>query len=384
MSYSPNLATRRTVLKNGLAIAGATTVTGMAAKAAPPNGKLVFTYDDGAVEDYTHTYQKAHRRESVPGCSAVPSSYVGKSGNLSADQLQELANEGWEIMSHSVKHRMLGHITVTRDIAANDQKIYVEENFHGSFPGDTLVVSNGSQSTTVTVAGNGSDNRGKFIRVQSSVGQSFTASDGVFTHYTRDVIRMALKKSKRQLEGYGVNVTNIVMPYAGYGERTREMVDEYYTAVVNAESTAGGNPQIMEPGQIRLPHLSRMLFREGSATKAELGTFLDKIASQNGLGILGGHSWWQERLPPSRIRMVIRMAKDRNIDIVTLRDALADSGIATTTTAQPATPTTSTRPTARTPTTNSPTTDIDQPGFGVLAALAGISGVAALKRYWTT
>ncbi|WP_433633049.1 polysaccharide deacetylase family protein [Halomicrococcus sp. NG-SE-24] len=376
MSNSPNSATRRAVLKNGLAIAGAPTVTGMAATAAPPNGKLVFTYDDGPIEDYTHTYQKAHRREGVPACSAVPSSYVGKSGNLSGDQIQELTDEGWEIMSHSVKHRMLGHITVTRDIAANDQKIYVEENFHGSFPGDTLVVSNGSQSATVTVSGKGSDNRGKFVRVQSSVGQSFTASDEVFTHYTKDVIQTALKKSKRQLEGYGVNVTNIVMPYAGYGKRTREMVDEYYTAVANAESTAGGSPQIMEPSQIRLPHLSRMLFREGSATKSELRTFLDKIASQNGLGILGGHSWWQERLPPSRIRMVIRMAKDRNIDIVTLRDALADFGI---TTSQ----TTSATTNAQT-TTNRSTTKTDQPGFGVLAALASIGSAAALKRYLTT
>ena len=378
LSDSPNSATRRAVLRNGLAVAGAIPVTGLSATAAPPNGKLVFTYDDGPVEDYTHTYQKAHRREGVPACSAVPSSYVGNSGNLSADQLQNLTDEGWEIMSHSIKHRMLGHIAVTRDIAADDRRIYVEENFHGSFPDDTLDVSDGSQSTTVTVAGKGSDNRGKFIRVKSPVGQSFTASDDVFTHYTKDIIRMALKKSKRQLESYGVSVTNIVMPYAGYGERTQKMVDEYYRAVANAESTGGGNPPIVEPSQIRLPHLSRMLFREGTATKAEIGTFLDKIASQNGLGILGGHSWWQERLPPSRIRMVIQMAKDRNIDIVTLRNALVDLGITTTTSR-----TTSATTNAQT-TTNPPAMKRDRLGLGVLAALAGIGGAAALKRYGRT
>jgi len=169
-----------------------------------------------------------------------------------------------------------------------------------------------------------------------------------------------------------------VMPYAGYGERTRKMVDEYYTAVANAESTAGGNPQIMEPSEIRLPHLSRMLFREGCATRAQIGTFLDTIASRDGRGIGGGHSWWQERLPPSRIRMVIQMAKDRNIDIVTLRTALSDFGITATTTSR----TTSATTTA--PTANPPTTETDQLGLGVLAALAGIGGAAALKRYGNT
>ncbi|WP_458189533.1 polysaccharide deacetylase family protein [Haladaptatus sp. NG-WS-4] len=402
MSDDAVVTTRRDVLRSSLAVAGATLVAGTPVTAVETNGKLVFTYDDGPIEDFTHTFQKAHRKEGVPGCSAVPSSSVGNSGKLSASQLRTLADEGWEIMSHSIRHRALGDIEITRDVDPDDQKLYVKTNHHGKIPGDTLVVSDGSRSTTVTVAGKDSDGRGEFVRLESPVGQAFTASDDVTERYTDDILRTALSGSKKQLEEYGVTVTNIVMPYGGYGNRTRELAGEYYTAVANGGLAIGGRAQIHRADEIQLPHLSRAMFRRGEMTKRELGTFLDEVASADTLGILGGHSWWQERLPPERIRMAIQMAKDRNIDIVTLSDALADLGVAdsskATTTTQTTTRTTTTE-TSRTSSqarvgtttddlsggkndgTTDQTTRTNQPGFGALAGLVSAGGVAVLKRY---
>ncbi len=383
-----------------MAIAGTTLVAGTPVTAAKTNGKLVFTYDDGPVKDFTHTYQKAHRKEGVPGCSAVPAASVGNSDNLSATQLRTLEDAGWEIMSHSVKHRALGDIEVTRDIDPDDQKLYVKTNLHGKIPDDTLVVSDGSDSTTVTVAGKGSDGRGEFVKLDSPVGQAFTASDGVTERYTDDILRYALGESKQQLEQHGVTVTNIVMPYGGYGGRTQELAGEYYTAVANGGLAIGGRAQIHHANEIQLPHLSRAMFRRGKMTKPELGSFLDEVAAADTLGILGGHSWWQERLPPERIRMAIQMAKDRNIDIVTLRTALADLGVTASSTSTTTIMTTDTsRATSGgggTQTTQpsdsfvageddestaqSTTTETNQPGFGVIAALVSIGGAAALKR----
>ncbi|WP_227378850.1 polysaccharide deacetylase family protein [Haladaptatus halobius] len=398
MSDNTLSTTRRGVLRSGVAIAGTTMVAGIPATAADSNGKLVFTYDDGPVKDFTHTYQKAHRKGGVPGCSAVPAASVGNSDNLSAKQLRTLADEGWEIMSHSVQHRSLGDIEITRDINPDDQKIYVETNHHGKIPGDTLVVNDGSRSTIVTVAGKGSDGRGEFVELESPIGQAFTASDGVTERYTDDILRTALGGSKKQLEQYGVTVTNIVMPYGGYGERTQELAGEYFTAVANGGLAIGGRAQIHRAGEIQLPHLSRAMFRRGKMTKAELGTFLDKVAAADTLGILGGHSWWQERLPPARIRMAIQMAKDRNIDIVTLHDALTDLKVTDSSTSRTTTTKTSqtnteggapktTQSSEKFPagknneTTNRPTTETNQPGFGSLAALVSIGCGVALKRY---
>ncbi|MFB9805715.1 polysaccharide deacetylase family protein [Haladaptatus pallidirubidus] len=281
-------STRRDVLKRtGMAVAGATLVVGTSA-AQSANGKLVFTYDDGPVKDYTHAYQRAHREEGVPGCAAVPSASVGTERRLSAEQLRTLEADGWEIMSHSVHHRALGAMSVTEDVAPDDRKLYVESNLHGELEGDQLVVDDGSQSATVTVAGKGSDENGEFLTLDSAVGKSFAASDGVTERYTDEVIRTSLGESRTQLEEYGVTVTNMVMPYGAYGPRTRELAGEYYTAVANGGLAIGGRGQLHRPKDVTLPHLSRAMFRKGKMTETELGAFLDGVADNNALGILGG------------------------------------------------------------------------------------------------
>ncbi|WP_231185566.1 polysaccharide deacetylase family protein [Haladaptatus sp. DYF46] len=403
MADSTITTTRRGALRTaGLAIGGTALVGHAAAAPAASNGKLVFTYDDGPTDDYTQAYRKAHRKEGVPGCSAVPSASVGTKGSLDAARLRKLEDAGWEIMSHSVHHRALTNVAVTSDVSPGDETLRVETNLHGKLPGDELLVSDGSTSATVTVAGKGSDDEGKYLELESNVGTSFSASDGVTERYTDEILRSALGKSKRQLEGYGVTVTNIVMPYGGYGPRTQELVDEYYTAVANGGLAIDGRGQIQKPDELTLPHLSRAMFRQGKMTETELGTFLDSVADEDALGILGGHSWWRERLPASRIRTAIRMAKDRDIDIVTLRDALSETNAAkTTTTGTTATKGTATKTTTggtngaraagtnttdgvaagaeKTRTAGETTNGTGQPGFGVVSALVGVGSAAAWK-----
>ncbi len=374
-----------------MAVAGGTVVVGTSA-AQSTNGKVVFTYDDGPIKDYTHAYQRAHREEDVPGCAAVPSAGVGTDGNLSAAQLRELEDNGWEIMSHSVRHRALGAMAVTEDIAPDDRKLYVESNLHGKMEGDRLVVNDGSQSATVTVRGRDSDERGEFVTLDSAVGTSFAADDGVTERYVDEVVRTSLRESRTQLEEYGVTVTNMVMPYGAYGPRTRELAGEYYTAVANGGLAIGGRGQIHRGGDITLPHLSRTMFRKGKMTETELAEFLDGVADRSALGILGGHSW-HERLPPSRIKTAIRMAKERGIDIVTLRDALSSfdlTGKETNRTTQTTRTQADKTGTAddglesgqqRTTSQSSETTaETGQPGFGWLATVAGVGGTAVLRR----
>jgi MYXO-CTERM domain-containing protein len=84
------------------------------------------------------------------------------------------------------------------------------------------------------------------------------------------------------------------------------------------------------------------------------------------------------------------MAKARNIDIVTLRDALSEfeiTGTTTETTRRTRSPTTETSddglaPGQRGTTTATSETTVDdgQSGFGWLAAIVGVGGVAALRR----
>ena len=65
-------------------------------------------------------------------------------------------------------------------------------------------------------------------------------------------------------------------------------------------------------------------------TEAEIAEFLDQVADQNGLGILAGHTQYDE-FSKSRLRETIQMIKGRNIEVVTLRKALTSSGVIETT-----------------------------------------------------
>ena len=360
---------RRTVLKaaatGAVALSTGRVVAGTVAQ-DHYTGKLVFTYDDGPIEDYTQTYQDAHKIEGVPACSAVVAGRVGSSQSLSESELRELHDAGWEIMSHTVRHRSLTSIPLVRDVMVGDRRIYVTTNLHGKIAGDTLRLSDGNTSEVVTVSGRGADGD-PYITLEEPLSHSFDAQETV-ERYTDDIIRRTLENSQVMLEGYGVPVTNLVMPYGGYGERTQEIVPEYYTAVANAGADNAedvtGDRGLNPVDNLNLPHLSRRVFREGRMTYDEIGAFLDRVRDEEVLGILGGHSWWNrhgdDKLSPDRIRTTIQMAKDRNIEIVTLQQALADLGYTdptqTTTTTETTTESTTTTTETMTTTTETPTT----------------------------
>lgn len=378
-------------------------VPGFAAQTpAQSAGKLVFVYDDSPEEDYTETFP-VHQEAGVPACIAAVSGAIGTEGSLSADTLREIESAGWEIMSHTVDHRAVGTLPVTADVEPGDTRVYAGANRHGEHPGDRVRVSDGETHAAATVAGRGSDETGEYVSLREGIGAAFDAGAAKI-RYTDERIRTSLRRSRRQLEGYGVDVANLVLPYGIYGERARELIPTYYDAVANAKWDGDGrnDAQSLDPYR-----LHRVYFRPGQMTLDELEAYLDGVAEGGVLGLLGGHSAY-EQFTTERVRTAIRMARDRDIEILTLREALADLGVVeptatptetattrATTTAEQTTVGETAHPTTarRTPrpggtdtssvegktTTGPSATDATGPGFGVLAALAGF-GLLASRR----
>ena len=289
------------------------------ASAAKSNGTVVFIYDDSPIQDYTKTFP-VHEEFDAPACVAAISSAIGTSGNLSAAQLRELEDAGWEIMSHTVNHRALDEVIVTRDIAPTDERIYVKSAIHAREPGP-IRISDGESSATVRVVGGGKDTYGVYLKLDGAVGKGFNAADGVTERYTDEVMRYELGASKRALTDLGVSVSNFVAPYYRYGRRARELAPEYYTAVANGYY--GG---INRVDRINLSAMNRTYFRTSYRTVEEVGEWLDEVAEGGHLGLLGGHSHY-DTLPAERIRATIRMARERDLQIKTLRQALWDLGV---------------------------------------------------------
>lgn len=328
-------ATRRSVLRAAGGAAAVGLTVGTAGATAGTDARLVFTFDDGYVEDYTQTFP-IFQNESVPASIAVPSANVNRGERfLTAEQITEMTKAGWEVLSHGIHHEALGSVRVTRDVSPGDTRVYVESTVLGRTPNEVEILGSGDTRATAMLAGMGEDNTGRYLTLKSAVDASFTGGQATM-RFTEDVVRRVLQDSKKSLRDRGFGTTNLVLPYDRYNSRTIKLIREYYDAVENT----GGNG--INGGSAANPYgLSRAYFRDGFMTKADLGDYLDRVAEINALGILAGHSRHQQ-LTGKRIQNAIQMAKERDIEIVTLQTALQDFGIVETptSTATPSTPTT--------------------------------------------
>ncbi|EFW90935.1 polysaccharide deacetylase [Haladaptatus paucihalophilus DX253] len=353
MSELPDVSRRRFCQSAG---ALSLPLLGSTAAARSTDGRVVFIYDDSPEEDYTRIFP-VHQDEGVPGCVAAVADRIGHSSWLSPEQLREMEREGWEMMSHSVRHRALGEIAVTRDVEPGETKLYVESNFHKRVPGDEIVVDDGRRTETFTVADGGEDSTGEYLVAEEPLRTPFRAKDGVTERYTDDLLRRSLKNSKETLEGFGVNVSSLVLPFGRTRGRVQELVPDYYDVLAN-EHHGGFNAR----ASLDRYHLGRAVFRDGSMTEAEIGAFLDRVRNEDALGIFVGHSQ-DGHLAPSRVRATIRLAKRRNLEIVTLRDAL-EKFDALPATAEPTTPAPSTTRTTSSATSTASTSARGDPSSG--------------------
>ena len=302
----------------------------------------MFIYDDGPVEDYTKALP-IHREFDAPACSAAIANAVGTEGSMSADQLRKLESAGWEIMSHTVNHAALDEVAVTRDVAPDDDRVYVKNAVHGRVP-NPIRLSNGETSATAHVVGNGEDDDGEYLELDDAVGAAFDADSGVTERYTDEVLRYELGASKEMLSELDLSVSNFVCPYYRYGDRAEELAPEYYVATANGYY--GG---INEVGDIALDGMNRTYFRTSRRSLDEVGEWLDTVAEGDHLGLLGGHTYY-DTLPAERIRETLRMTRERGIEIKTLREALSDLGVATPSATETPSPTTSASPAPETST----------------------------------
>lgn len=310
----------------GAATVGASSLFGTAGaqdEAGEPAGYLSIIYDDGPMTDY-EMYQ-IHREYDATGCSAACPGLINTSDEwLSSGRLLEMADGGWEFMSHTIDHRALGEVPIVEDIEAGDTRIYPDVNIHGRFEGDPIAVFDEESEAQATVAGNGEDETGPYIELEAGIDESFDAADTTRVRYTEEFTREILADSKTQLEGYvgEGQVTNFIYPYERDDGLVSELTPEYYVATPTRDGV-GLNPTYQPD-----PYdLDRRYMETDHMTEAEIETFLDTVAEEPDYGILAGHSQY-DTLPPERVEFVLQQARERDIEVITVQRALDLFGVA--------------------------------------------------------
>ncbi|WP_245998482.1 polysaccharide deacetylase family protein [Halalkalicoccus subterraneus] len=287
-----------------------------------PAGYLSIIYDDGPAEDYD--MYRIHREYDAPGCTAACSGLVDSDESwLTTEQLEEMSDFGWEVMSHTVDHRPLGKVSIEADVEADDDRIYAQTNNQGRFEGDPIVVLDGESKAKATVVGNGEDDTGLYIELEEPIGQRFDATEA-FVRYTDEFIEEILANSRAQLEeivGEGW-ITGFIYPYERNDGFVSEAISNHYDAAPRRDKAGGLNPESSID-----PHaLSREYMETDRMDEDEIERFLDTVANEPDYGILAGHSQY-DTLPPERLEFVLEQAQQRDIQVVTVQDALDAFGV---------------------------------------------------------
>ncbi|MDJ1430684.1 polysaccharide deacetylase family protein [Halostagnicola sp. A-GB9-2] len=316
------MVTRRGMLATGVSTVGGVSLP-FTASASKTEGMVVFTYDDSPLEDYTETFP-VHQEYDVPGCIAVcPGLMDSSTAYMDSDHVVKMNNAGWEVMSHTLKHRALGHIPLTKDCDPANNRIYVDTNRHGRYVDDPIaLVTDGEELVTGVVSDSGTNEKGDYIDLKSKVGK-IIESDDSYVRYTEEFTRKILSKSKSRINEWGIPATGFVYPYGRYDGLVERIVPEYYESVPNHRTGRGGHNPINE---LVPTEMIRQYIETDMATDEEIHEFMETVASRDVLGITGGHSQY-DTLPADRVEFAIQSALDHNLEIVTVQEALDTLGI---------------------------------------------------------
>lgn len=289
----------------------------------PEGGAVVFVYDDGPLEDYTQAFP-VHQEFDAPATTGIVSEWIGRedymdAGCMDVEHLEELVDAGWEIASHTVEHTAVGSFELVENAAPEDDYVYPEEIRHGYHRGKELEITDDDRTVRRTVVDYGSDGVGRYIELDEPLGESFAAGETV-VRYPEDQMHASLSESKRELERLGFEVDTLLAPYDNFDEYSMEFVGEYYDGVANAKHGSRINDrEEFDPYRTCRDYFIEFTSRESVQRD------LDEIAERGALGVFGAHAF-KEEVSKERIRETLEWIDERDIEVMTLREAIARFG----------------------------------------------------------
>jgi peptidoglycan/xylan/chitin deacetylase (PgdA/CDA1 family) len=91
-----------------------------------PNRPVVITFDDGYVDVYQNAFPIMHEMGFV-GSIYIYVDHVGENGFVNTEQIQALADDGWEIGNHSMSHSDLTKDHSILDFEVQQSRLTLEQ-----------------------------------------------------------------------------------------------------------------------------------------------------------------------------------------------------------------------------------------------------------------
>lgn len=282
-------------------------------------GAIVFTYDDGPMEDYEQVFP-VHQEFDAPASTGIVTEWVGREDFQDTDwmdieHIEELEEAGWEIMSHTTAHTALGSFELVEDVDPDDTRVYPEQRNHGFHGGYEIEVTDGENSVRRQLVDSGEDDVGIYLEFDEPVGESFAAGETV-ERYPEDLMHEFLGDSKEQLEEWGFEVDTLLAPYDIVDEWTISIAEEYYDGISNVDPTSMINDmETFDPFETKRDYFIEFTSPENTRRKIE------EIAMQEAIGVVGAHAF-KDEVTEERIRETLEWVEEYDLEVVTFRDAI--------------------------------------------------------------
>lgn len=279
---------------------------------------LALVFDDGFASDFEEL-RPVFREIDAPATFAIVPGWLGEDNRLTVDQLRTLADEGHEVLAHGTRHRFMGTHRVTVAVDAGERAVVVDDHVfpgddHGVYPGDTYEVTDGDRRETATLAGKRDSEDGPVLVFEEPLDGEYAAGEAV-CRLTQEVLEDEILGVREDFRELGFDPTGWVFPYDAADARAYCLAADAYGTIANASIGSLPNPPGTPPTNWR-----RYYLQTSHLTRPEIASYLETLSAQGGVGVLAGHSDWPS-VTPERVRFVIAAARERGIDVTTLRAA---------------------------------------------------------------
>lgn len=282
-------------------------------------GRLALVFDDGYATDYEQL-RPILREADASACFAVVPAWLGNDDHLTEDQLRTLADEGHEVVSHGRRHRFLQAHELVADAAEGDDRLVLDghvfpgEN-HGVAVGDAYELTDGDRSETIDIADTTGTEDDPVVELRDVIEHDYDADETV-CRPTLATIEDEIVEVREDFAERDYEPRSFVFPYDAADPRAWRLARQTYDAIPNVAVRSLPNPPGTTPTNWR-----RYYLETTHLSRPAVATYLDEVAESDGLGILAGHSDW-DSVPPERVAWVIDAARERDVELVTLSDAV--------------------------------------------------------------
>lgn len=178
---------------------------------------IVLSYDDTPKQDYTKLFE-LHKALGIPAELGVwlnkLSYYNGVESDLTLDELNEMVEFGFDLVSHTTFHTSLGDASLLIRVNAGDIKIRTNINgtfLHSPNLSNDYIIESDDAAEHVRIESVGSDASGSFIKLSKPLQNSYPPYSKL--KVTEEIFEEEVIFSKHELENLGYKINHISYPY---------------------------------------------------------------------------------------------------------------------------------------------------------------------------